>query len=290
MINAVPELPKSAGAFFNYTYTNNSFTGSIETPKQVEAPSSTIYIYRGFDTPQNATIYSCGPRCIWMWAHKSFREGGQASFHPCPISLSNVGNTTDPEHNVSDGMTQLAASAIALQGRPVNGAWTQFQFYLFGYSTLLCIVIGNADVPDRNSWDIHFKEPGEVGANMAEFAICSIASMALENPLLTIPNRQVPILGSKLEVEWNYVTALCAGIAAVHFTLAVATMYVAKSTKVQEDSYLVVARLLNPVLESMYQKHAPPRGYDIRRNIDGQQIGGYLYGPRRMESIREYDQ
>ena len=77
----------------------------------------------------------------------------------------------------------------------------------------------------RDPWDIHRKDMDEVGANMAEFALGSIASMALKNPPAVISG-SLPRLGSRLKVDWVYATAVFACIAAVHSALSTLAIYI----------------------------------------------------------------
>lgn len=125
---------------WNYTFTNGSSTSNIMIPINMEAFNGTTYVYRGTTIPQKADMWSCGPRCMWMWAHKSPGAGDSSLFYQCPITVSQVSDITDPKQNLTDGMARLAASAIGLQGRFVNQkpghqserVWTQYQFYPFG--------------------------------------------------------------------------------------------------------------------------------------------------------------
>ena len=124
-------------AMWNYGYSNGTASGKITIPTQVEALSGTTYVYRDANLPQIATDYSCGSRCMWIWAHKNPAPGlsdNVPKFYQCPISLSTVSNVTDAAHNVTDDMARLAVSSIAVQGHasipPYN--WTQWQFYAIG--------------------------------------------------------------------------------------------------------------------------------------------------------------
>ena len=65
----------------------------------------------------------------------------------------------------------------------------------------------------------------EVGANMAEFALGSIATMASNNPPAVIP-RSLPRLGSRLKVDWSFAVAVFACIAAAHSALSALTTYI----------------------------------------------------------------
>ena len=125
----------TGGKWSNYTYSNGTFNGSILLPVQVDTFDGTIYTYRGFQTPQNATIMACGQRCIWMWAHKTVSGSDRSTFYQCPVTIDPVNSTSEKSlqeaHKVSDDIARLAASSIGLQGGkadPDHG-WTQFQFY-----------------------------------------------------------------------------------------------------------------------------------------------------------------
>lgn len=121
---------------WNYTFTNGSYTSNIMIPVNMEAWNGTTYVFRGIRIPQNADGWSCGPRCMWMWAHKSPGAGDHSKFYQCPITVSHVSNVTDPRHDLADGMARVAASSIGLQGRfsktSTGIVWTQYQFYPFG--------------------------------------------------------------------------------------------------------------------------------------------------------------
>lgn len=115
---------------------------SIIIPQELVRRDSTTYIYRGFNPPQEPTVFSCGDRCINMWALKSLDYGENSTFYHCPITVSHVSNIYTSDQIVPDGVARLAASAIALEGRwaidrPSNGTvWTQYQYYPFGYAII----------------------------------------------------------------------------------------------------------------------------------------------------------
>ena len=56
----------------------------------------------------------------------------------------------------------------------------------------------------RPAWEVHLKEPDEVGADMAEFAIGFISTMARTIDQIQVDSL-VPHLGNHLEMKWNYV-------------------------------------------------------------------------------------
>ena len=121
----------------NYTYTNHTYTGTIVIPKQSTGLSGTTYIYRGTRLPQDAVTYACGPRCMWMWVYKAHSLYEQPAFYQCPISISNVSNTTNNNaQGIPKDVARIAAASIALQGRWAgtfeNQIWTQYQFYSSG--------------------------------------------------------------------------------------------------------------------------------------------------------------
>ena len=77
----------------------------------------------------------------------------------------------------------------------------------------------------RNAWDIHNKPIDEVGADMAEFALGSIAAMASKNPPQPLPGG-LPRLGSQLNVTWGFAAYLLGCIAVVHCALSALAFYV----------------------------------------------------------------
>ena len=76
----------------------------------------------------------------------------------------------------------------------------------------------------RLHWEVHFKDPDEVGADMVEFAIGSISTMAYRNPTIQV-NGKVPYLGSPIEVKWFYLIPLLAGISGAHMALFMLNIY-----------------------------------------------------------------
>lgn len=123
------------GKWFNYTYTNDTISGSILLPIHIDTFDGTVYIYRGPESPENITTWRCNSRCIWMWAHKTVGQNDKSTFYQCPITVDLVQNVSQDEHQdehqVSDDIARLAASSIGLQGGksdPDKG-WAQFQFY-----------------------------------------------------------------------------------------------------------------------------------------------------------------
>ena len=76
----------------------------------------------------------------------------------------------------------------------------------------------NADFGSRSAWDIHGQPADNVSANMAEYALGSIVTMATNNPTVQIPGN-LPILGSRLKINWAFAIALLICIAGVHSAL-----------------------------------------------------------------------
>lgn len=72
----------------------------------------------------------------------------------------------------------------------------------------------------RNEWELPFQNATKAGANMAEFAIRSLSTMANRNPSIQVRGL-VPYLGTSLEVYWKYAIPLCACIIAVQLALSI---------------------------------------------------------------------
>lgn len=81
-----------------------------------------------------------------------------------------------------------------------------------------------------SAYETHFRSADQVGADMAEFAIGSISTMASTNRQIQVPSL-VPHLGSSLKVHWYYVIFLLSSIAGVHLAL-----FIANSSRVAHTS------------------------------------------------------
>lgn len=118
---------------------NDTSDGDISLPVQIDTFDGTAYIYRGFKVPQEATTWSCGKRCIWMWAHKTARGEEPSAFYKCAVTVGTVIDAKQKEHivekvhAVGDDMARIAASAIGLQGGKSDhdNGWMQSSFYPF---------------------------------------------------------------------------------------------------------------------------------------------------------------
>ena len=119
--------------FFNATYSN-----ILPIPKPNAAFDATSYVWNGTLAPQNAIEQSCGPRCVWLYAFQSIGilTGRPDQIFQCPITVSDVTETTQSVHQLSDENARIAAASIALSGRytgpPDNKVWQQYQLYPWG--------------------------------------------------------------------------------------------------------------------------------------------------------------
>ena len=124
-----------------FTYSNGTINGTITIPNEYLGREGTTYMYLGKNDPASAPRYSCGPRCVWMWAYKNpsgFPQGSPepTAFYQCAINVGIVNSASKPEHSIPDNVAKLAAASIALQGRfsgpQADKNWRQFQFYASG--------------------------------------------------------------------------------------------------------------------------------------------------------------
>ncbi len=123
----------------NYTFFNSTYTSSICIPKCSDGWSATIYIYRGTKTPVFDEANSCGDRCKWIWAYRAWGPNltEPPAIFECPITVSEVSNTTTDAQQIPDSVARVAAASIALQGQWTGAVedkdWTQYQFNAFKY-------------------------------------------------------------------------------------------------------------------------------------------------------------
>ena len=119
-----------------FTYTNGTHNGTVAIPNVYLGDLGTTYMYLGHNPPASAPLYSCGDRCLWMWAYKNGGSPEPSAFYQCAVNISAVSNTSAPQHSIPDHMAKKAAASIA-----VHGTWTgtlqdqdyrSFQFYADG--------------------------------------------------------------------------------------------------------------------------------------------------------------
>lgn len=280
---------------WNYTFTNGSYTSHISIPADIEAVNGTVYIYRGVSIPQDVREWSCGKRCLWMWAHKLAGAGDHSIFFQCPISISQVSNVTEPRQDLSDDMARLAASAIGLQGRFVGKGkeiiWTQYQFYPFGYVGPQMyrgmLHIQQLTILARSPWEVHFQTADHVGANMAEFAIGSISNLAKKNPQLQMQGL-VPYVGSRLEVFWGIAITLLVGIVGVHLLLFTIVVYASRVVVIKDDSNLSAARLLHNLIDVLGPAGTFLDGKQLSQALSPSVADGVVYGPKHDATSQGY--
>ena len=133
----VPDLNGYLAAA-NWAFANSTYASSITIPMSSEGASATVYVYRGPDLPQLTEVNACRNRCLWIWAHQTALLGQTApNVFQCPITISEVRNSTFDAHSIVDSVARVAAASIALQGRwewdGKQRVWTQFQFNPIGY-------------------------------------------------------------------------------------------------------------------------------------------------------------
>ncbi len=137
-------------------------------------------------------------------------------------------------------------------------------------------------------WEIRGGDPNLVGANMAEFAIGSISTMAIRNPRIQIRGL-VPYLGSHLTVSWSYVIALATCIAGVHFALFASAIYGSRVVIIKDDSNLSIAQLLRPLVDNLGSSGMLLQGKEISQFLDRDGTSGVVYGPCKIEEPDVYN-
>ena len=133
-------IPQDDGILlYNFGDSDGKYVGNITIPDALGGFDDTTYIYRDLELPWNASTYTCGPRCLKIWAHKARGYTENSTFYECPITVGNATNTNgDSTLAISDAQARLAAAAIAITGRPSgldkNGqnTWEQYTLYSFG--------------------------------------------------------------------------------------------------------------------------------------------------------------
>ena len=154
-----------------------------------------------------------------MWAYKAAGYGESSTFYQCPITVRNVTEVSNNTPVANDThvsnvrrKSQMAWPVSLLRRWPCRVA---LQATIRGYNTTF-ILLGNLQPPlgfrfaqleepivssSSSAGEIHFKAHNQVGADMAEFAIGSMSTMAPTNRHIQVDSL-VPHLASPLEVKW----------------------------------------------------------------------------------------
>ena len=133
-----------------------------------------------------------------------------------------------------------------------------------------------------SDWETQNMTAEEVGSLMSEFAIGSIAAMALLNPRTTIRGT-LPTLGYQLNVQWQYVIALAICIGGVHLLLVGLMLWIARPVVITDDSNLAVARLLKGLVEPLGREGGLLDGTEIAEAVQRENVK-VGYGVREGET------
>ncbi|KAL8642578.1 MAG: hypothetical protein Q9226_008494 [Calogaya cf. arnoldii] len=263
----------------NFTYGSDTLTEKIQIPDSSLGWHGTTYMYKGFQAPED-TENRCGPRCMWLWA---FKNGGPSkeindreppTFYKCPITISEVSNVSNDSQIIPNEVARIAAVSLALQGRwtgdPDNRNYNQYQFY-----------------PRDTVWEIHHKNTSHVGANMARFAIGSIAEMAAANSRIQVQGL-VPHLGSHLEIHWEYVVPLLIGIITTHLVLFLSAILATRKFVIKDDSFLAIAHLLQPLVNDLGHEGTLLDGKELAKAIHFKSRGAeVVVGPMENQGSQD---
>lgn len=118
---------------------------------------------------------------------------------------------------------------------------------------------------------------------MARFAIGSLANMAALNPHIQVSGA-VPYLGSHLEIHWGYVVGLFGCIILTHLALFPSAILAIRKVAVKDDSFLVVARLLLPLLNVLGGEGTLLQSKELANIVQVKTGGkGLVVGPKLVE-------
>ena len=123
---------------------------------------------------------------------------------------------------------------------------------------------------------------------MAEFALRSLATMVANN-LQIQTNGLLPILGSRLNIDWPYAGGLSAWILGIQFALLATAVYTARTVIIKDESNLSIARLLRPLVEDLGPSGTLMSGEKISQALEMRHTAGLLYGPQPVKNSTDYD-
>ena len=92
--------------------------------------------------------------------------------------------------------------------------------------------------------DVHGLPDERAGANMAEFALRSLAAMVEGNPVISLPGK-VPQLGSHLTIHKCFCLGILSAIMAGHLARSNFTSLMTISVEKIDPDYVEIAKLLS---------------------------------------------
>ncbi|KAH6990159.1 hypothetical protein EDB80DRAFT_689736 [Ilyonectria destructans] len=179
------------------------------------------------------TASTCGPGCTIVSAVEVSDTG--TWYYNCTSRVSDVFNSTLPEHKIGKSLRSMAAGGIALQGYDVSEAHqdlnVQFQTY-----------------PSQSVFGIPLEGyASSMAMSIARFAIGVVAVSAEINPT-QILHGTVPVQGDILVVEhWNYVIMILGLVVGLHLVFGLGSAVLASKVIIPSGGPLAIARVIQPM-------------------------------------------
>ena len=94
-------------------------------------------------------------------------------------------------------------------------------------------------------WEVHNLSDERASANMAEFALRSLAGMVEANPVISLPGK-VPHLGSHLTINSRFCLGMVIPLIVGHLAFCIVGIRLkTKTVEPKDDSYTGIARMLS---------------------------------------------
>jgi hypothetical protein len=195
-----------------------------------KAPNSTTYFT---DKPTGAAPNQCGddPRCSVVQAFEA--SATEPWYYTCNITVAKTINDNLNISWVSDRMASIAGSAIAQVGYTDEGQ--EAQVY-----------------PQGSIWGApSFGDKDDMGQYMAIYALGSLASATILNPVTTYPGK-APSQGTSLKIGHRISFLMILGlICGCHLLFIIVVAILANKAKIGPSSHLEMSLLLRPIADQL---------------------------------------
>jgi hypothetical protein len=214
----------SSGASITVDTEQGNMTIAIPTPFGLDA---TMYMVN--------TTETCGPGCSQISAFES--SPTEPWFYRCNVTVSKVANATRPEHEVNTNLSDIAASAIALQG--------------YGVLSFNDTVLQQQVYPAESLYGVALNgSTEEMASLLSRFTIGAIAGIAENNNALQRSGTE-PRRGTKLSITHPGLIALIFLLLTVlQLFLEVAVALVSNRVVTPDDTPVAIALVLRTMVES----------------------------------------
>ncbi|EPS36116.1 hypothetical protein H072_10523 [Dactylellina haptotyla CBS 200.50] len=242
-----------------FWYTDPDDGTIFNTTLQELLPNFTTYVLP-------PTIKSLCPRCSRVNVVQLTSAADPETIDPpadvgysflCTIGVTDIFNSKLDNHILSDRQAKIAAGAIA------NRGWlnaNKFSYFHYRES------VGAGNYMNGNTTAME--------SLLSQFAVGVVASLDQLNPRQFVFDSDQPFQGNKLVVRWWAFYALLGGMLGAQVLFSIVALIFSNTVVVKDGSFISVARLLRPAMDTLGDYGTIATGDEISRAFQSKLVYG----------------